>query len=60
MLSVRKPLMLAEIMKDLGLIFFASVFLGPVLGGSSEPRTLATGFLLSVLSLTSALVLARE
>lgn len=58
--ALRKPFMLAEICKDLGLVFFASVFLGPLLGGAHDIGLLIFGSILSLIFLVMALYLARE
>jgi hypothetical protein len=40
--------MIAEIMKDIGVVFFASVFIGPMLSGNSNVLTVFTGIFLAL------------
>jgi hypothetical protein len=55
-----KPVMLAEISRDVGLVFFASLFVGPITTDSWQFSIIFSGLTLSLIFWITSLFLAKE
>ena len=51
---------LAMIIRDAGQVFFASVFVGPLVSGNYHPFTIASGFVLSLITWYFSMSLIKE
>ncbi|OHA24764.1 MAG: hypothetical protein A3D52_00405 [Candidatus Taylorbacteria bacterium RIFCSPHIGHO2_02_FULL_44_36] len=55
-----KPIALSEIIRDVGLIFFASLFVGPLLGDKINWSVVLFGLIISLVLWYISLLLAKE
>jgi hypothetical protein len=59
-LYLEKSKVFSGIMRDIGQVFFASMFIGPLVTGSVDISLLSFGLLFSVLAWYSSVSLIRE
>lgn len=52
--------LISEIVRDIGQIFFASVFIGPLISGDNSPLILISGLSFSLIFWTLALSLPKS
>lgn len=55
-----KPVALSEIIRDVGLIFFASLFVSPLLGDKINWSVVMLGLIMSTIAWYIGLLLAKE
>ena len=55
-----KPVALSETIRDVGLIFFASLFVGPLLGDKIKWSVVLLGLIVSLVLWYISLLLAKE
>lgn len=60
MINIEKTETLSMISRDLGQIFFASAFLGPLLSGDGADITMVIGLVFALFSWYCALILAKN
>ncbi|MCG2701067.1 hypothetical protein L6267_02790 [Candidatus Parcubacteria bacterium] len=51
---------LSEIFRDIGQVFFASIFIGPIITGNADWIILSAGLLLSLLSWHISILLIKH
>ncbi len=54
------PRILSEIFRDIGQVFFASIFIGPIITGHTNWLILMAGLLLSLLSWHISILLIKN
>lgn len=57
---IAKPETLSQIARDVGQVFFASMFIGPLIGGGLSAALVIWGLILSALFWYTSLLLAKE
>jgi len=55
-----KPVALSNIARDIGQVFFASMFVGPIAGNVFNTPLVASGIMLSAIFWLTSLFLAKE
>ncbi|MBI3075187.1 MAG: hypothetical protein HYY92_03190 [Parcubacteria group bacterium] len=54
-----KPETLSQISRDIGQVFFASMFVGPVVSGSFDTSVVVAGFIFTLLAWYVSLLFAK-
>ncbi len=57
---VRKKDTLSDIIKEIGVVFFATVFIEPIITENSTILSLCTGLILSVICWVTSVAIARK